>query len=213
MPPKFKVTKEEIVSAALDILREQGVSAITAQAIARRMGTSTRPMFNHFATVEELRQAAIEQARALYNQYAEAGLEKTPAAKGFALAYIIFAMEEPSLFRTLFMQKSEEMSLRDFLRREGHWNQLIQSAQDTFKIGRADAAWLYENMWIYAHGLATLCASEITRFSTCELAERLGQVCRSLLASFALPYDARTGIIPQKGATIPGQIEDYKHGR
>ena len=58
MPPRPKYTKDEIIDAAVDIIRTDGIYAITAQEIAKRLGTSTRPMFTYFSTVEELRNAA-----------------------------------------------------------------------------------------------------------------------------------------------------------
>ncbi len=78
MPPKAKFTREEIVAVAVDIIRDSGVEAITAKEIGKRMGTSTRPMFTWFKTVEELRAAAAEEARQIYNRYAERGLSMTP---------------------------------------------------------------------------------------------------------------------------------------
>jgi AcrR family transcriptional regulator len=62
MPPKPKFTKEQIVAAALDVIRDNSVEAITAQKMGKQLGTSTRPMFTYFDTVEELRQAATDAA-------------------------------------------------------------------------------------------------------------------------------------------------------
>lgn len=38
MPPKVKVTKEEIIAAALEILRQKGMEAVNARAVPRRWG-------------------------------------------------------------------------------------------------------------------------------------------------------------------------------
>jgi AcrR family transcriptional regulator len=81
MPPKPKFTKEQIVSAALDIVRDGSVEAITAQEMGKRLGTSTRPMFTYFDTVEELRQATIDAAWRLYDERVQQGLSFTPAFK------------------------------------------------------------------------------------------------------------------------------------
>ena len=48
MPPKPKFTREEIVAAALSLLREQGESALTAREIGKRLGTSSSPIFTTF---------------------------------------------------------------------------------------------------------------------------------------------------------------------
>ena len=209
MPPKPKFTRTDIINAALDIIRESDIEHITAQAIAKKLETSTRPMFNYFDTLEELRTAAAEQARLLYNEYAERGLAMTPAFKGFAMAYIKFAIEEPSLFRLLFMRKTQNTDMSGFLDNEGHLNTVLDAITQTFGLDREKAMWLYGNMWLYAHGIATMCASETLKFSDEDIAQKLGLLCRSLLISLGFPQDDRTGVIPQNNFEMPGKIDDY----
>ena len=38
MPPKVKVTREQIVQAALALVRESGAQALNARAVANRLG-------------------------------------------------------------------------------------------------------------------------------------------------------------------------------
>ena len=209
MPPKPKFTREDIINAALDIIRESNVENITAQSVAKKLNTSTRPMFNYFATLEELRAAATEQARALYNTYAERGLAMTPASKGFAMEYVRFAMDEPSLFRLLFMRKTQNTDMSGFLDNEGHLSAILNAIMQTFGLDREKAMWLYENLWLYAHGMATMCASEIMQFSDEETAQRFGVLCRSLLMSINSPHDERTGIVPKTDLEMPGTVKDY----
>ncbi|MBO5790241.1 MAG: TetR/AcrR family transcriptional regulator, partial [Clostridia bacterium] len=62
MPPKVKITKEEIVEAAMRIVRECGDEALNARNIAASLGCSTQPVFSNFATMAELRLAVIKKA-------------------------------------------------------------------------------------------------------------------------------------------------------
>ena len=55
MPPKPKYSREDIIETAMDIIRDSSPEMITAQEIGRRMGSSSRPMFTWFNTLEELR--------------------------------------------------------------------------------------------------------------------------------------------------------------
>ena len=59
MPPKVKVTKEEIINAALALVRENGTDAINARSIAASLACSTQPIFSNFATMEELQKDVI----------------------------------------------------------------------------------------------------------------------------------------------------------
>lgn len=55
MPPKAKFTKEEIVEAALGIAHESGFDALTARTLGERLGSSARPIFTVFKSMDEVR--------------------------------------------------------------------------------------------------------------------------------------------------------------
>ncbi len=211
MPPKAKFTKEEIIAVAVDIVRDSGAEAITAKEIGKRMGTSTRPMFTWFNTVEELRDAATEEAKKIYNEYVERGLSMTPPFKGYGMESVRFATEEPNLFRLIFMQKTEQNSAIEFLRHEEHMIQIRSAIMTTFHIDASEADWLYENLWIYNHGLATLCATGTLHFTEEDISQKLGNICRGLLMVLKAPKDERVDIMPEVGAVIPGGFDNYAH--
>ena len=99
MPPKAKFTRQEIIDAAVDIARRAPLEAVTAQELASVLGTSTRPVFTYFRTLEEVRAAVVEEAGKIYGQYVERGLSMNPPFKGYGMETIRFAREEPNLFR------------------------------------------------------------------------------------------------------------------
>ena len=49
MPPKPKVTKQQILEGAVALVREKGAGALTAKALAARLGCSTQPIFWQYA--------------------------------------------------------------------------------------------------------------------------------------------------------------------
>ena len=46
MPPKPKFTKEDIVEAAFNIVREQGWEALTQRSIAQKLNASIGPIYS-----------------------------------------------------------------------------------------------------------------------------------------------------------------------
>ena len=74
MPPSVKFTKDEIVEAALRLTRAGGIGSLTARSLAAELGASTRPMFTHFETVDELKHEVHEAAKGVYKAYIERGL-------------------------------------------------------------------------------------------------------------------------------------------
>lgn len=105
MPPKVKITKDEILKAALGIVRKGGAQALNARALADALGCSTQPVFSNYPGMDELRADVDRAAYELYREYLASGAKRSdvPKYKAFGLAYIEFAKEEPELFRLLFM--------------------------------------------------------------------------------------------------------------
>ena len=54
MPPKVKITKEDIIKTAVELVRSNGAEALNARAVAAELNCSTQPVFSNFATMDEL---------------------------------------------------------------------------------------------------------------------------------------------------------------
>ena len=66
MAPRVKFTRDEMVQAALSVVKAKGISALTARAIADELGVSTQPVFTCFNTMEEAKREVRAAAMALY---------------------------------------------------------------------------------------------------------------------------------------------------
>ena len=101
MPPKVKITKEDIINTALSLVRQEGVSAINARCVAAALGCSTQPVFSNFESMEQLQRATATAAYEVFDKAedAKAYVEtcKIPVvikADGLALGKgVIIAME------------------------------------------------------------------------------------------------------------------------
>ena len=158
MPPKVKVTKEEIINAAVDIVRNSGSQAINARAIASVLHCSTQPVFSNFVTMDELRLAVVEKADALCQKYMQREVEsgQFPLYKANGMAYIRFAKEEQELFKLLYMRDRsgepvfEGSELTDRMEAIVHNNTGLDGAE---------AKLFHLEMWAYVHGIATMFAT------------------------------------------------------
>lgn len=68
MGPKIKFTKEQIVEAAFEIARTEGIDSITMRKIAEKMGSSVAPIYVNFKNVDELNEALIERIMSISRQ-------------------------------------------------------------------------------------------------------------------------------------------------
>ena len=110
MAPKNKFTKEEMVTAAMRVVREGGVGALTAKTLAAALGASTQPIFTAFGSMDGVRQAVYDAAVRVYDGYTDAGLREKIPFFGVGMQYIRFAREEPELYRLLFLTQDAAVS-------------------------------------------------------------------------------------------------------
>ena len=191
MQPKAKFTKEEIIEAALDIVREEGFEALTARALGTKLGSSARPIFTVFQSMDEVQQEVMKAARALYDSYIAQALSGERAYehafKSVGTQYILFACREPKLFQLLFMKEKDNPP--DFAGVlpliDENYELILGSVRDDYKISDVLALRLYKHLWVYTHGIASLCATGMCRFSGEEISEMVTDVFSSLLAKFA----------------------------
>ena len=185
MPPKAKFTKEEIIDVGLMIVREHDISYVTAREIGKRLGSSPRPIFTSFSGMNEVLLGIKDKARAIYDSYVEKALKEDLAFKAVGQAYIAFAIREPKLFQLLFMQKQEKaFEISKVLKEiENNYDAIVSSIVDHYGVDKKTAIELYRHLWIYSHGIATLCATSVCKFKGEEISDMITTVFRSLLQS------------------------------
>ena len=183
MPPKPKFTKEEIVAAALELVSEKGIEALTARELGARLGSSARPIFTVFNSMEEVQVEVRAAALKRFESYAEKAMHYTPVFKQVGMQMILFAMEEPKLYQLVYM--SENAGATDFegiMDRLGDVAQLcVDVIQRDYGLSAEDAKTLFEHVWIYTFGIGALCATEMCRFSQDEIIQMLGQDFMAML--------------------------------
>ena len=87
-----------LLSAALRLLRDEGIEAVSLRAVARQAGVSHAAPYHHFADKAALMEAL---AVALRTGMAQAGPDSLHRFQAAGLAYGEFAFANPALFRLL----------------------------------------------------------------------------------------------------------------
>lgn len=158
MPPKIKITRENIITVSLDVIREYGAEALNARAIAKELNCSTQPIFSNYSTMEDLRSDVMQAAKQLYQRYIEVGMKDSdyPQYKASGIYYIKFAKEEKELFKLLFMRDRSQEEIKQ--EREDVSELLHLISADT-GMSLDDAYMFHIEMWIFVHGIATMIAT------------------------------------------------------
>jgi hypothetical protein len=169
------------------------MSALTARTLGLKLNSSARPIFTVFQNMEELHLEVLKAAKKLYASYIQKGLTQSIAFRGVGFQYILFAINEPKLFQLLFMEEQGEVpTLSGILPLiDESYDLILASIQDGYGLDEASAQNIYQHLWIYTHGIATLCATKMCRFTEEELPRMMSEIFMSLLKNTTKSQDVK----------------------
>lgn len=158
MPPRVRITKENIIKTAVDIVRKSGEAGLNARTVAAELQCSTQPVFSNFSTMEQLRMAVVEAAEALSQTYIQQEIAngKYPPYKASGMAYIRFAQEERELFKLLYMRDRAEEEISNTSETVHAMTDMIQN---NIGISEKKANLFHLEMWVFVHGIAAMIAT------------------------------------------------------
>lgn len=177
MPPKPKYTKEQIIDAALDIVSQKGIDALTAKELGRALHTSATPIFTVFNSMQEVQDAVKVAAMKRFESYAHKMTADMPVFKQVGMQMILFAKEEPQLYQLIFMsQNGDVTSFDDIYAHLGSVaNECLNTIQKDYDLSCEDAKTLFEHSWIHTFGIGALCATGMCDFSQEQISKMLTQ--------------------------------------
>lgn len=108
MGPKKKFTKEEIINAAFDIAKVEGLDAITVRKVAQKLNSSIAPIYVNFNDMDELIQEVVMKAFDVSKKILEQQNSGQPF-RDIGRASLQFAKEYSVLYRDLIMSNNPHM--------------------------------------------------------------------------------------------------------
>lgn len=155
MPPKPSVNREEILDAAISLVRLSGMDSVNARSVAGSLCCSTKPLFRVYASMDALKQDVLAQLDIYYNSFMDSRISPENRLLTQSISYVEFARQEPNIFNTLFMNCTcQGKSIEEIL--DTDWNQeSIRNAQEVTGLSMEQARSLFRDVWLYSHGIAT----------------------------------------------------------
>lgn len=169
MPPKPKYTKEEIINAALDMVREKGADSLTARDLGEKLKTSARPIFTAFENMEDLKNAVTDAGVEMFKEYSNNFTDYTPAFKQMGMQIVSFAAKEPNLFEMLFIRKNSEAAQG----LKAVEDECVNVISKDYGLSNEQAKMLFEQVWIFTFGLATLSAMKVYEYTEEQISDML----------------------------------------
>jgi len=153
MPPKFKFTKEEIIQSSINLIRQKGWNTLSTRTLADELGSSARPIYSFFKSMEELEEELVKRAVDLLYECMVRERTGDPWID-HGIGYVMFAQEENHLFRGINNEKNIKYfkTYGDLI-----WNTLTSSLSDCPAFQGMSAEQIYKiqaTRWLFAHGLA-----------------------------------------------------------
>ena len=183
MAPKNKFTKEEMVAAALQVVRTKGIEGLTAKTMADALGTSTQPIFTAFGSMDIVRQEVCAAAVRVYDQYTNAGLQEKVPFFGVGMQYIRFAREEPELYRLLLIKRPPEEGGTAMQPKTHLQAQVRATLMHIYHITALAADLYFLDLWSVVHSLSTLIVTGDCPYSDQEIGQILTGVSISICKS------------------------------
>ncbi|MBQ2930907.1 MAG: TetR family transcriptional regulator [Clostridia bacterium] len=171
MPPSVRFSREAVLNAAYQLIRREGPAALNARSVAKELGGSTQPIFRLFTNMDDLKASVIEQALQDWKNKLRMRMQDSAFPYlSIGMSYLIFARDEPELFKLLFMRdRVSDGSCRDYNVDFG-----IPLIEHAVGVDVSTARHLYERNWLYCHGLAVAIATKyIPCISECNMRQLL----------------------------------------
>lgn len=148
MPRPVSFSREQIGSAALNLVRRKGWDALTARSLAADLKTSVAPIYGAFESMDSLQAWVLGEASRLLR----ASGTRPRTDSGFlnsGIGLVLFARDEPRLFLALYRAGMDGELERH--RREVRSRMKADPFLASLEEGELDR--IFEQLWTYTMGM------------------------------------------------------------
>lgn len=172
--------RQIILDAAGELFQQHGYENFSLRQVAERIGYSPTTIYLYFHNKEDLLRTTVQEGFAAFDrriqEVADAVPEPLHRIEALGRAYIAFGMEHPTLYRLMFMQRSDFYFMPEFVEgspqptvsgerpRTQAMTLLMQAVVDGMAAGvvrPGDALITADVLWAGAHGLVSLAISPL----------------------------------------------------
>ena len=182
MPTKIRISKENILDAAFEIVRKDGMEKLSNRELANKLNCSIRPIYYQFENVEEMqKELYLKIEQYFYKFILDNMVEGIPKYKQVGINYIKFAKKEKKLFQTLFMSDTG-LTPDAFVAKDGEdYKEIEKLIKISANLKEEDIKDFHTKMWIFCHGIATLVANDTIKLTDNQIQDLLSCEFQALM--------------------------------
>lgn len=169
MPPRIKITDEQILNTAVEIVQKQGIARLNARSLAAELGCSVQPIFRVYDSMEELKKAVFAKVSSAYVEYLEESISLEDEMLGLVYAYVRFAREEKFFFQYLHMSGSIDVKRTEDFTTVGINKEIVGVMAQMTGLSIEQSQFLYAGIFFTAHGMASMIATNVAEFTDEEI--------------------------------------------
>lgn len=152
-------TRAQIIDAAFTLLTDEGWSVISARTVAKKLGSSTMPIYSHMKSIEELEAALKEKCLEKQLEY-QSKIYTGDELLDIAVGYVVFARDEKQLFKFLYIDRPVGAPDNDIAAQKAHFHSQFgtesSKSRELQEVPEGIQKYLIQNSYIFSHGLAML---------------------------------------------------------
>ncbi len=184
MPPKERVSKEQVLNTAFRMTKENGFEELTARKLAEQLSSSTQPIFRAYANMDMLKRDLFFKSAEYFSDYMlSKKAQGKPLYLTMGMAYIELAQRERHLFKLIAsIDDYGAEDIREFL--QGENSELPEKLPDTGEMDGKGKRELFRMIWMFTHGVATLVTAKRVNMTDKEIKKLLMKAYEGFLDTY-----------------------------
>jgi len=153
MPPKVTFTRDDVIDAAFNIVREEGLRDLSARKIAEHLNSSTAPVYSYFASMDELKLEVLGRAETMMLEYARRPYTSS-VFLNMGTGLTEFARDNSALFHAMFLENNDSLAIINSFYRSLYDE--VMKDDLVSKIPPRERKEVMRRMAIFTHGFASM---------------------------------------------------------
>ena len=153
MPPKVIFNKTRIIDSALKIVKEKGFKQLSARDVAKKLNSSTGPVYENFQSMDDLKKAVLKKIVDLLYDYVTRQYTEN-AFLNTGVGYVLYARDHKEYFKAIFLDGDDDSGFINEMMNK--LDKEIVKVPQLKKLSHTERNDLLRKGWIYTHGFAVM---------------------------------------------------------
>ncbi len=181
MARKKTITREQILTAAYQVIADNGFSHFTARNIALQMNCSTQPIYLEFKNMDDLKEELFVMMADQVNEDFLVVTKKHNVLVELGTNFIELAINQPQLYRSLYLEDASGAS-RMQTAFKAYFFQVIAQEETLQALEANKQESLYCSFWIFISGMSSMISTQLLQYSKAEIEHLLSSFVQATLA-------------------------------